>query len=238
MPKRRNRQHAHVGPYASTRISERQSQEKKVHVQSSQYDVFSTGAVDLSTLGTRTETYAPLRVGNNPTTWLVGEFDPGWAQLMSTYITFFVSVTEADGTELVDGNGFLMNNAAHTLIRSIKMTIKRHGGLFRARHLLDYVLPENGLESHTFPEGIVLDVARMERRRVRRVRQPRPDSWRRAQHRSGRDAQRARRCKTVSRLCTDVGRVQYRPPATPGHEDADRSVLQHPPTSDDGHRCR
>ena len=123
MPKRRNRQHAHVGPCASTHISERQSQEKKVHVQSSQYDVFSTGAVDLSTLGTRTETYTPLRVGNNPTTWLVGEFDPGWAQLMSTYITFYVSVTEADGTELVDGNGFLMNNAAHTLIRSIKMTI-------------------------------------------------------------------------------------------------------------------
>ena len=78
MPQRRNRQHKHAGPYAFTRISERQSQEKKVHVQSLQYDVFSTGAVDLSTVKTRTETYTPLRVGNNATTWLIGEFDPGW----------------------------------------------------------------------------------------------------------------------------------------------------------------
>ena len=123
MPQRRNRQHKHAGPYAFTRIRERQSQEKKVHVQSSQYDVFSTGAVDLSTVKTRTETYTPLRVGNNPTTWLIGEFDPGWIQLMTTYITFFVSTTKNNGDPSEDTNGYLMNNAAHTLIRSIKMTI-------------------------------------------------------------------------------------------------------------------
>ena len=123
MPQRRNRQQRRAAPYESTRISERQSQEKKVHVQSSQYDVFSTGAVDLSTVKTRTETYTPLRVGNNPTTWLVGEFDPGWAQLMTTYITFFVSVTKNNGDESDDGDGYLMNNAAHTLIRAIKMTL-------------------------------------------------------------------------------------------------------------------
>ena len=122
MPQRRNRQQRRAGPYESTRISERQSHEKKVHVQSSQYDVFSTGAVDLSTVKTRTETYTPLRVGNNPTTWLVGEFDPGWAQLI-TYITFFVSVTKNNGEASENGNGYLMNNAAHTLICTIKMTL-------------------------------------------------------------------------------------------------------------------
>ena len=113
----------HAAPYESTRLSERQSYEKKVHMQSSQYDVFSTGAVDLSTVKTCTESYTPLRVGNNLTTWLVGEFDPGWAQLMTTYITFFVSVTKNDGTPSEDGTGYLMNNAAHTLIRTIKMTL-------------------------------------------------------------------------------------------------------------------
>ena len=112
-----------VGPYESTRLSQRQPQEKKVQVQSSQYDVFSTGAVDLSTLKTRTETYTPLRVGNNPTTWTVGEFEKGWMQLMTTYITFFVGVTRADGSPSEDGTGYLMNNAGHTLIRAIKMSL-------------------------------------------------------------------------------------------------------------------
>ena len=42
---------------------------------------------------------------------------------MTTYITFFVSTTKNNGDPSEDTNGYLMNNAAHTLIRSIKMTI-------------------------------------------------------------------------------------------------------------------